>query len=255
MASSLLWKDLKKDDIKSIRKVKNNVNATRGILADLFDLDFKANKISAILLDYYYYNTMFAIQQKFTDEKISTFISIMKIIHLKSMEQVLPMEKSFTLFKQLLIDHSVHRPPYSVQIFSIEDVQSITDFEISMYFRHYKLYIYTFCKKQYANFKSFDINDRMEFPPAPKSLATMIPLEVYEIQLENEAQKKRDEEEQARLQQEVESSKIVPENLKDIAEQLSSIREEVNKSTESKIAELEAKVASLEEKLADKKKK
>ncbi len=39
----------------------------------------------------------------------------------------------FGLFKSLLVNHSVPRPPYSVLIFSLQDVQNITDYVTNTY--------------------------------------------------------------------------------------------------------------------------
>ena len=59
---------------------------------------------------------------------------------------------SFTYFKSLLVGHSVDRPPWSVQVFSLEDVKLITEYVTNTYYRHYKLYNYAFNKRQILNF-------------------------------------------------------------------------------------------------------
>jgi hypothetical protein len=50
------------------------------------------------------------------------------------------MERSFAFFKQLLLRHSVQRPPYSVGLFSFQELKAITEWMMDSYYRHYKLY-------------------------------------------------------------------------------------------------------------------
>lgn len=119
----------------------------------------------------------FAQEQKFTMEKISTLVSIVKAVHTQStgnetnnpldfwvccytskelmleimwpnihqwsfrkLEEVqmggfymvavgrLAMDKSWEKTKQILLTHSVQRPPFSVSVFSLADLQAITHY-------------------------------------------------------------------------------------------------------------------------------
>ncbi|KAK6467727.1 coiled-coil domain-containing protein 189 [Huso huso] len=50
----------------------------------------------------------------------------------------------FQYFSELLLCHSVRRPPFSVDLFSAEQVKMLAEFVINTYFRHFKLYKYMF---------------------------------------------------------------------------------------------------------------
>lgn len=50
------------------------------------------------------------------------------------------MERSFEFFKELLLRHSVQRPPFSVGLFSFQEMKAITEWMMDSYYRHYKLY-------------------------------------------------------------------------------------------------------------------
>lgn len=53
-------------------------------------------------------------------------------------------DKSFQGFKDLLLMHSVQRPPYSTGLFTLAEVKTIMNWMLDTYYRHYKLYMYTF---------------------------------------------------------------------------------------------------------------
>lgn len=51
------------------------------------------------------------------------------------------------MFKTILTRHCLHRPPYSIFVFSEEDKSIIINFALSSFFRHYSLYEYSFKPK------------------------------------------------------------------------------------------------------------
>ena len=57
-------------------------------------------------------------------------------------------EKSFAIFKELLVRHSVQRPPHSLAIFNKDDVQAINDHVQDTFFRFYNMYIYALTSDQ-----------------------------------------------------------------------------------------------------------
>lgn len=50
-------------------------------------------------------------------------------------------------FKGLLLEHAIHRPPYSICVFSLEEVKLVSMYAMNTYFRHYYMYKYCFTKK------------------------------------------------------------------------------------------------------------
>ena len=51
-------------------------------------------------------------------------------------------EASFNNFKELLLRHSVQRPPHSLAIFNLDDVKKIDAFVLDSFYRHYEMYKY-----------------------------------------------------------------------------------------------------------------
>ena len=77
---------------------------------------------------------------QFPPEQLSAFFSIVKLNHFQAVSERLTMERSFEFFKELLLRHSVQRPPFSVGLFSFQEMKAITEWMMDSYYRHYKLY-------------------------------------------------------------------------------------------------------------------
>ncbi|KAJ3177054.1 hypothetical protein HK101_010326 [Irineochytrium annulatum] len=106
----------------------------------------------------------FAKEQRFSPEKASAFFSIMKETHQHCISNPYAnMEKEFAFFKDLLLKHSIHRPPFSDRVFSFSEMKVITDYATNTYFRHYLMYKYAFTKKIRMDFRV--VNAEMT-PPA-----------------------------------------------------------------------------------------
>ena len=124
-----------------------------------------------------YTNTLTAARSwNFSVEKTSPFFSIIKRNHEEMAEAFLPAEKSWEYLKSLLLMHAVQRPPHSVGIFTLAELHRITDFALTHYYDHFKLYRYTFTLK---HVKQVDVRSSWtELPPASfPSLSEGVPVE------------------------------------------------------------------------------
>eukprot|EP01112_Ceratiomyxa_fruticulosa_P004932 TRINITY_DN1549_c0_g1_i1.p1 TRINITY_DN1549_c0_g1~~TRINITY_DN1549_c0_g1_i1.p1 ORF type:complete len:387 (-),score=83.67 TRINITY_DN1549_c0_g1_i1:125-1180(-) len=163
-----------------------SLNAIHSLLAQFLPstTSTKNDPNGSILLKLYSNALLFAKQLHFTPEKTSTFFSILKLVHFRSLQYPsLGLEDNFSYFKNLLVDHSIQRPPYSVQIFSLEDVKSITDYVTHTYFRHFKLYRYVFTKKRILDLKPQIVN--VETAPNFLPLCEYLPESHWQQMLEN----------------------------------------------------------------------
>ncbi|PRP80582.1 coiled-coil domain-containing protein [Planoprotostelium fungivorum] len=153
--------------------------STQSEIADFLSLTFqlqKSDQKSVILLNLYTHLLMFCREKKLTAEKTSTLFSILLHVQEKSTTALhMDVEEAFEMFRNLIIKHSVHRPPFSVFIFTIRDIKIITEqlANTRRYFRHFKLYQYTFGKKHIINIRTQEIE--LETPPsiAPLSMASI----------------------------------------------------------------------------------
>lgn len=65
------------------------------------------------------------------------------------LQERLTEEQNFSLFKELLLRHSVQRPPHSLAIFNLDDVKAINEFVQESLFRYYNFYLYALTPKTY----------------------------------------------------------------------------------------------------------
>lgn len=109
-------------------------------------LGFSANPSpkEIVLLEFFLNNLRFAVDCKFTTDKTSAFFSILRSNHEETVRGYLTLDQSLIYFKELLLLHSVQRPPYSIGIFTFKDITLITDFVNSTYYKHFKLFQYCF---------------------------------------------------------------------------------------------------------------
>ena len=122
------------------------------LLTAYFNIETKYDsRRGEIAISFHFYNYAFCKEQAFTCEQISTFMSIMcAVFHRDERAQnEESMTSSFRYFKDLLLRHSVQRPPISVGVFNsdADSMNSILDFALTSYFRQFNLYKYIFNEK------------------------------------------------------------------------------------------------------------
>ncbi|XP_072523754.1 cilia- and flagella-associated protein 119 isoform X2 [Salminus brasiliensis] len=105
-----------------------------------------------ILLELFTNVVRFCREQHFNREQTSVLLSIVKNVHQLNTETPLNnMEQCFSYCSELLLCHSVRRPPFSVSLFNAEQVTQILKYLINTYMRHYVLYKYIFTPQMYLD--------------------------------------------------------------------------------------------------------
>lgn len=263
MSKTLTWHCLTQTHMARIATL-NDVASIKQALLDA-DTDSKAGYFSGatdsqrdVLLDLFYHCLRFARGNAMTAEKQSTLVSIVYTLHSEAMRRQASSKDAFVILEDLLIGHSVHRPPYSAAVFAVDDTKLIIDYLLGTYFRHYKLYLYAFSKRSELTVHSHALGEATERAIQPPPLAKAVPLAQWEA-AQAEARRKA-EEEQKRLddiaaakaaeearQREIEAAgPPMPEGLR---AQLTAIRQGVGKNSVEKLDEMDARLAALEAKL------
>ncbi|XP_068747535.1 cilia- and flagella-associated protein 119-like isoform X1 [Montipora capricornis] len=147
-ARVLVWTDLTLDNVEDIQK-SNTPADMQCLLADILHLnEWKEDLRQGILVDLYFYTLQFAKDNGFTSEQMSAWFSIIKSVHEMAVDTPYGnVEPVFEFFKELLLCHSVKRPPYSIALFSVDQVKRLTTYTVNTYFRHFKMYKYAFTPK------------------------------------------------------------------------------------------------------------
>eukprot|EP00933_Yihiella_yeosuensis_P021281 TRINITY_DN16873_c0_g1_i4.p1 TRINITY_DN16873_c0_g1~~TRINITY_DN16873_c0_g1_i4.p1 ORF type:complete len:325 (-),score=82.86 TRINITY_DN16873_c0_g1_i4:376-1350(-) len=104
---------------------------------------------SEVLGEFHFHNFMFCQKRRFSPEKASAFLSIMRVLHSHSVVQKKMEEhEARKLLEDLLIRHMRQLPPFSVGIFSEEEVTAIRDYASRTFFRHFSMYAYMYTQRK-----------------------------------------------------------------------------------------------------------
>ncbi|CAD5119122.1 DgyrCDS7766 [Dimorphilus gyrociliatus] len=144
-AKILVWADLTVNDMDLLEGCKAPDDIKRE-LCTIFQLtDGIDPEKTEVLLDLYYYAIIFSRENSFSKAQTSALISIIKATHDVCTETPFGnVNETFSYFKDLILCHSVKRPPFSINLFDAHQVRLITDYMLNTYFRHYKMYKYAF---------------------------------------------------------------------------------------------------------------
>jgi len=175
MANFLLWADLQPEGLEALDFEPDEASCMK-LLAQLLQMGEVSGLRQQVLLELYMNTLRFARAHSFSAEKTSTFFSIVKRNHEEMAEAFLSPERSWEYLKSLLLAHSVQRPPHSVGIFSLAEVQQITEFALTYYYAHFKLFRYAFTLR---HVKEVNVRTSLaELPPESfPSLADGMPVE------------------------------------------------------------------------------
>ncbi|KAK8858110.1 hypothetical protein M9Y10_013210 [Tritrichomonas musculus] len=123
----------------------------------LFNLDqyvFDQPSLEA-LIDMMHGAILFASDNDFAYPKAIVFLSIyLHIFRLTRSSSFYLPEKLFKKYEEILLAHSVDRPPKATLIFELADIKLINDFFINTFFRHIKLIINCFTQKPLLSFRT-----------------------------------------------------------------------------------------------------
>ncbi|XP_073490805.1 cilia- and flagella-associated protein 119 isoform X2 [Aquarana catesbeiana] len=140
-----LWRDLTLSDMETLERVESAEDVRRALSHLLSPEEKVCEPRASALLDLYYFTVRFCRDSGFTREQTSCLFSIMKEIHGTCVETSLGnVDECFQYFKELLLCHAVHRPPFSIEVFTQQQLPHISDYVLNTYFRHFKLYKYIF---------------------------------------------------------------------------------------------------------------
>ena len=107
------------------------------------------------LIDMIHGAILFASDNDFAYPKAIVFLSIyIHIFRLTTSSPFYLPEKLFKKYEEILLAHSVDRPPKATLIFELADIKLINDFFINTFFRHVKLIINCFTQKPLLAFKT-----------------------------------------------------------------------------------------------------
>lgn len=142
-----MWEDLSLTDTEKLQKCESNVGSVQRVLQEVLGVTDR-DKQSLIELDLYTYAILFTKTNNYSPPQMSAFFTIVKSVHKLCISTPFDnQEQALELFNNLIVRHGVTRPPYSMALFSLAQVKSLTDYVLGSYFKHYKMYKYAFTKR------------------------------------------------------------------------------------------------------------
>ncbi|GET93170.1 hypothetical protein, conserved [Leishmania tarentolae] len=243
-------------DLEALRVVIKRIDEDRdGVL--LHSDERTAAQVN-VLLDLYGHLILFAKASQLSPFKTSTLFGIVYHVHEASMNDHLSRFHSYDLLRELVVRHSVHRPPYSTMVFNVREVQDIDTYMMSTYYRHYKMYVYCFVPREVASLRTVMLNDTAEAPPMqlpPLSAA------IREDAWKEKVQEKARTLEEAEMEEQLIASDAVSEAQKNagtldnstflagVRVQLEAIRDAVSTKSSARLDVLEEKLTAIEAKV------
>ncbi|XP_069374045.1 cilia- and flagella-associated protein 119 isoform X2 [Paralichthys olivaceus] len=142
-AKLMLWTDASFHDMEEIDNTQSVPDLER-VLCRVFGVDLAEPK-RGVVLELYVQTVLFCRKCSFNKEQTSAVLSIIKSVHEANIETPLNnIEQCFSYCKELLLCHSVRRPPFSINLFGSKEADFILKYIYNSYMRHYKLYKYIF---------------------------------------------------------------------------------------------------------------
>ncbi|GMH70754.1 hypothetical protein TL16_g05487 [Triparma laevis f. inornata] len=129
---------------------------------------YNDNPRSAILVDFCYYSLMFCEENEFEKEQTSAFFSIMLKVFKASVDDGMDKDSAFSLFKSLVLSHSVSDPSTSaVELFTLPCVKKMTSYVSNTFFRYVDSFVYVFKTEQkvVTVVKPLEVETPLESPP------------------------------------------------------------------------------------------
>ena len=146
MTEFLDWKALSKEQYHVLEQIIDPIDLRHQLIRFL-NIRHDDPRKTEIQADFHVFNYTFCKDQAFDGRRTSTFVSIMNEIFLTDTSTHDPArsrEASYLHFQNLLMKHSVERPPINIQVFTEKDLELILKYAVDSYFRQFNLYKYIF---------------------------------------------------------------------------------------------------------------
>ena len=139
----LVFTHVSSDASEKLLNTESSQSAKDVILNEtsLIRMSYEDEKRS-ILAAFHVQNTRFCIENEFSAKQLSTFLSIMQATLDETISSRLQIDSALAHFKKLLLAHSVELPPFSLGVFTYDEVQVISEYASNTFFRFFEFFRY-----------------------------------------------------------------------------------------------------------------
>jgi len=141
----LAWTHLRNTAIKAFLALEQPSDMIQWVALTLELGDPLTDARAAVLTDLYLSLLLLAKSSGFSEEKLSTFFSIVRLLHDNTLQHDWDAAAAYAWLKTTVMQHSV-KTEQAPPVFAAADVRVVTDFAIKGYIQH--LLLYKFCFKQ-----------------------------------------------------------------------------------------------------------
>lgn len=141
-----VWTDFSRKDVERLGQACTN-SQLKTALCDIVPevCNHERPHQAAILMDLFLHAVLHAREQRFNEQQTSTFLALLSRLHHMATETPFDnMRLCFSYFKEMLLSHSVFRPPFCADIFGVDDAEAVMRYAMQTYFKHFWLYKYAF---------------------------------------------------------------------------------------------------------------
>ena len=153
-AEFCMWTDLSYSECEKLLDTANSHEDVRTLLQQILKIDvaMETSNQAQITTDLYAYGVLFARKNNYSPIQLSTLITVLKRVHMACICTPFDnLDATMKMFQELMVKHGIQRPPYSTCVFNIAQVKAITDYVLTTYIKHFKLYKFAFTKKVRLN--------------------------------------------------------------------------------------------------------
>jgi hypothetical protein len=276
MSATLEWRHLRPSDMARLDALPAFDSAA--VAAILFEADaasthplFVAPLVRTqsqrhIVADLAYHLLRYLRSLRWAHQQQSTAVSLVFELHRESMEQHLAATAAYARLEELLLVHSVQRPPHAVAVFRLDEARALADYVAATYLRYYTLYLHAFTHRRELTLTTQLCGDGAveTLPSQLPPLSGATPLAVFQA---NAAERRRIIDEAAARQREADEERelLAAEERRRVAEaedaarrevptglraQLLAVKHQVGRASLEHLSALEAKVAAIEARVA-----
>lgn len=246
----LPWTDVSEAAARTLLSPRSGDGARREVLREALRSGERYEGVKEeAFLDMAAASVDFARLHAFDEEKTSTLVSLFATTHRETTSDPQPtVEEAARAFERLVLRHGVHRPPFSVGVFSFPEVKLVVEFGLSTYFRHARLYQFVFGNSVHLDLcVSGGLVERVKADCGGVTLDRCEEVEAVEGATEAEEQEQEQGQEQVEQDKDQEQQE---EEGKPKEEEEESPRQKLQAEFEARLAaqkaEFEARLAALE---------
>jgi len=144
----MAWMHLSSNSVAEMREATDPAALLAKVAAS-FELEgYELDARKSVTLDLYTNSISCGLNAGFSDEKLSAFFSICKVLHDDTIANDLSLDQSYELFREKMVIHSRNKEGECVRLFEPSDIKTITEHVVSGYLRHHRLYKHCFKGEQ-----------------------------------------------------------------------------------------------------------